>query len=153
MNFFKKLFGNPKKRVNKLYDVIKKADDELKEIRKECKHKTWHTGNYSYRIGNFQFGGLCDVCDDWLGDAQSLKDWWEEFLRNWQSWAQYELKKPELLSQKLDISFNDPFRQRFYIRRELNKELWELIEHRLMINNEEVMPKEMKEYFDKWIKG
>ena len=153
MNLFKKLFGNSRKRVNKLYVVIKNANDELEKIRKECKHKTWHTGNYSWRVGNIQFGGLCDNCDEWLGEAMTMKDWWEQFMSHWQQYAQYILKKPELLSQKITLNFNDPFRQRFYLRRELDKELRDFIEHRPRMNDEEVMPEEMKEYFEKWIKG
>lgn len=141
MNLFKKLFRNPRNRVNKLYVVIKKANDELSEIRKECKHKTWHAGNYSYRIGNIQFGGLCDTCDEWLGEALTLKDWWENFLENWENEAKYNQKKPELMQQKAVLNFNDPFRQKFYLKTELDKDLKACIVS---------IPKEMEEYFIKW---
>ena len=72
-------------------------------------------------------------------------------MSSWQNYAQYIIKKPEFLSQKVALNFSDPFRQRFYLKRELDKELREQIENRTA--NGENMSKEMKEYFDKWVKN
>ena len=141
--FIKNIFVNPRKRVNKLYDIREKANKELDEIRKDCPHKKWHTGNYSYRVGSFQFGGLCDVCDKFLGEAKTLKDWWSNFETSWRTYVEYELKNNELLEEKAELNFQDPFRQRFYLQRELDVELPKIIK---------TIPSEMETYLSKWIK-
>ena len=56
-----------KERAKELFKIIKDAQAELEVIRKECKHESTHKGWYSWRIGSFQYGTLCDVCHKFLG--------------------------------------------------------------------------------------
>ena len=55
-------------RVEELFEIIKKAQDELTNIRENCKHEKHSKGTYSWRIGSYQTGQICDYCKEFLGD-------------------------------------------------------------------------------------
>jgi hypothetical protein len=55
------------KKIEKLYAIIRKAEEEIREIRAACKHKKHHVGLYSSRPGDLHNAKICDACGEHLG--------------------------------------------------------------------------------------
>ena len=53
-----------KQNVDNLFNIIKEANQKLKNIRQQCLHKDTHMGNYSWRIGVINQVEMCDYCDE-----------------------------------------------------------------------------------------
>lgn len=53
---------NIKKECEELYEVIKKSQERLDEIRKICKHTNTEKTNYSYRVGQSSIEDVCQDC-------------------------------------------------------------------------------------------
>ena len=51
-------------RVDELRKIIKKAEDEIGLIQKDCKHLETKDITYSWRIGSSVPGKQCIVCDE-----------------------------------------------------------------------------------------
>lgn len=57
-----------KKKVNKLTEIIKKSEEELKLIREEtCSHSKFEVGNTNKTSGQFVLGKICSICGEYLG--------------------------------------------------------------------------------------
>jgi len=59
------------KRVKELFEVIKNAEAELKEIRDKCKHKKTFVGNWSNRPGQICTANICERCQNFVSLAPS----------------------------------------------------------------------------------
>ena len=57
-------------RVEELYGIIKKAEEELSSIRDSCKHPDQLLGNYSWRPGSFIYGYICKDCGKYIKDYE-----------------------------------------------------------------------------------
>jgi len=65
-------------RVQELYEIIKNAQDELKDIRENCKHISVFLGNYTYSdASRMQTGYICNDCGDFLGKMKTAIEWIE----------------------------------------------------------------------------
>lgn len=51
-----------KQRCHAAYAKIKEAEDELTEVRSQCKHEHTHRGLYQWRIGSMYEANICDYC-------------------------------------------------------------------------------------------
>ncbi len=51
------------KDIDKYYDQIRDANEQIKLIREKCPHKQVYTGLYSDRPGNISNAKLCKECD------------------------------------------------------------------------------------------
>ena len=68
-----------KNRVEEIFSSMRSFEDELKEIRKNCSHDSYHIGNWSWRPGNIDQVRICDHCFDNLGKA--TEEEYEKFAR------------------------------------------------------------------------
>ena len=48
----------------RLFEVIKEANEKLKELRKICKHEKTFMGNYEGRIGSILPAEICGYCGE-----------------------------------------------------------------------------------------
>ena len=53
-------------RIQELFDIIKKANDELNEIRKTCSHPNYYKGLWSWRVGCINVTKICSECNDFI---------------------------------------------------------------------------------------
>jgi hypothetical protein len=62
-------------RMDKIYQLSERLDEERDELRKKCLHPEIKRGNYSYRIGSIIDGRICASCDKYLGawDEYSIR--------------------------------------------------------------------------------
>ena len=56
-----------KKRKNELANEIKNSEDELKELRKMCKHSDVEINNINRESGASQLRRVCKVCGEVIG--------------------------------------------------------------------------------------
>lgn len=61
-----------KKRVLKLFEIIKNAEAELKEIRDKCKHQKTHEGNWSDGPGRITHANICSDCGNFVSATGKL---------------------------------------------------------------------------------
>ena len=57
-----------KQKIEKFYKVIADANEEIKELRAKCEHKTSTPSLYSWRPGCIDLKNVCDECGDVVGD-------------------------------------------------------------------------------------
>lgn len=55
-----------RKNKERLYALIKSAEDGLKELREKCPHENTFEGNYMYRIGATFRALICEDCGECL---------------------------------------------------------------------------------------
>jgi len=65
-------------RIQELFDIIKRAQDELEEIRSTCSHPAFHKGLWSWdRPGNVVVAKICSECNDYLESVnEDIKDYY-----------------------------------------------------------------------------
>lgn len=51
------------------YDLIKKAETGLRELRENCKHENTFEGDYSWRIGSTSPATICSYCGVVVNDG------------------------------------------------------------------------------------
>ena len=51
-----------KHECEKIYGIIKRAEERLKELREKCKHENTHQGLYSSRVGSITEAIICSDC-------------------------------------------------------------------------------------------
>ena len=79
-------------RVQELYAIIKEAQEELEDIRTNCKHLSIFLGNYTYSdASRIQTGYICNDCGDFLGDMKTAKEWIENPQYHYEPY--YKIKK------------------------------------------------------------
>ena len=129
------------KRVEELYAMIKSANDELVEIRKECPHDNWFEGNYMWAPGHIHPGAICDDCGEFLGDVRTLFDWVQELNDNYDRYniCLSGYSKP-FERRKVDVDNTDgvKFTKKQFIHEMKNCNL--------------KVPKNLESYLDNWIK-
>jgi len=70
------------KRVKELFEVIKNAEAELKEIRDKCKHQKTHQGNWSDGPGRITHANICSDCGNFVSATGKLPDMPQPFSYN-----------------------------------------------------------------------
>ena len=70
-------------RVQELYEIIKKAQDELEDIRANCKHIEHKECNYMWAPGHISVGHMCDYCGHYLGEYKTFADWLPSYTDTW----------------------------------------------------------------------
>jgi hypothetical protein len=55
-------------RKDEIYQELKALNDELKDIRENCKHPTYTISTFSWRVGCFDNMRMCTECGDTLGE-------------------------------------------------------------------------------------
>ncbi len=51
-----------KPRIEELFQIIKVANDELEQIRKDCPHPSWSVGRWEWAPGHGNVTRICDEC-------------------------------------------------------------------------------------------
>ena len=51
------------RKIDKLYKVIKETEGRIEALRKDCPHKAYKVGWYSWRVGAMDPQRLCKACD------------------------------------------------------------------------------------------
>jgi len=51
-----------------MFKQIKDAENRIKELRAICKHEHTHRGLYSWRVGSYEEGEICDYCGKLISD-------------------------------------------------------------------------------------
>jgi len=65
-----------KRRTEELTKQIKKTEEELKDLRKSCKHSEYIIKDVNFGKGMLQLRKVCKFCDETIGypSSQDLKD-------------------------------------------------------------------------------
>lgn len=58
-----------KDRKEELFEIIKNAEAELKNLRRECKHEKKNKGPWEWAPGHIYMAYICDECGECLGPA------------------------------------------------------------------------------------
>jgi len=56
------------KRVNEIFSELDVLKEELKMIRQDCSHDSYHIGNWSWRPGAIMQVRICNHCQDNIGE-------------------------------------------------------------------------------------
>jgi hypothetical protein len=65
-----------KKDCEQQYKNIRKAENRLKVLRKQCKHENTFEGNYSYRVGASARVIICSDCGEFIKSMENMS--WEQ---------------------------------------------------------------------------
>jgi len=69
-------------RKDEIYQELKALNDELKDIRENCKHPTYTISTFSWRVGSFDNMRMCVECDEVLGEPseKELEEFNQEII-------------------------------------------------------------------------
>jgi hypothetical protein len=67
-----------KNRVEELYEVIQKANEELEGLRDHCKHEESFNGDYMWAPGHIHPAKICSICGKCLPFEDS--DFKEDYI-------------------------------------------------------------------------
>lgn len=84
-----------KQKINRLYEVIKEANEEIEKLRSECTHETYTVKLYSWRVGSFNPQRICNECDAVVTGITK-----EEELNCWREYEKFKQDCVDSLYEK-----------------------------------------------------